>query len=53
MGQALPGPDGRGAEIEIRPVFEAEDFGAEFTPELRAQEERLRARTEGVAKQPR
>jgi hypothetical protein len=29
--------------IEIRPVFEAEDFGAEFTPELRAQEERLRA----------
>ena len=32
-----------GAEIEIRPVFEAEDFGAEFTPELREQEERLRA----------
>jgi hypothetical protein len=31
------------AEIEIRPVFEAEDFGAEFTPELREQEERLRA----------
>jgi hypothetical protein len=30
------------AEIEIRPVFEAEDFGAEFTPELRAQEVRLR-----------
>jgi hypothetical protein len=30
-------------EIELRPVFEAEDFGAEFTPELRAQEERLRA----------
>jgi hypothetical protein len=29
-------------EIEIRPVFEAEDFGAEFTPELREQEERLR-----------
>jgi len=29
-------------EIEIRPVFEADDFGAEFTPELRAQEERLR-----------
>jgi hypothetical protein len=29
-------------EIEIRQVFEAEDFGAEFTPELRAQEERLR-----------
>ncbi|HWM91430.1 MAG TPA: YciI family protein [Thermoanaerobaculia bacterium] len=30
-------------EVEIRPVFEAEDFGAEFTPELREQEERLRA----------
>jgi hypothetical protein len=29
-------------EIEIRQVFEADDFGAEFTPELRAQEERLR-----------
>jgi hypothetical protein len=33
------------SEVEIRPVFEAEDFGAEFTPELREQEERLRART--------
>src|SRR5437773_11185026 len=32
-----------GTEVEIRPVFEADDFGAEFTPELRAQEERLRA----------
>jgi hypothetical protein len=32
-----------GAELEIRQVFEAEDFGAEFTPELRAQEDRLRA----------
>ncbi|MGQ0667347.1 MAG: YciI family protein [Nitrospiraceae bacterium] len=31
------------SEIEIRPVFEAEDFGAEFTPELREQEERIRA----------
>src|SRR6188472_1616904 len=31
-----------GAEVEIRQVFEAEDFGAEFTPELREQEERLR-----------
>ncbi|AHY42118.1 YciI family protein [Stutzerimonas decontaminans] len=31
------------AEIEIRQIFEAEDFGAEFTPELREQEERLRA----------
>ena len=33
-----------GTEIEIRPIFEAEDFGKEFTPDLRAQEERLRAR---------
>jgi hypothetical protein len=32
--------------LEIRPVFEAEDFGKEFTPELRAQEERLRAELE-------
>jgi hypothetical protein len=39
-----PNPTGEEAEIEIRPVFEAEDFGAEFTPELREQEERLRAR---------
>ena len=31
------------AEIEIRPIFEASDFGAEFTPELREQEERIRA----------
>lgn len=31
------------SEIEIRQIFEADDFGAEFTPELRAQEERLRA----------
>jgi hypothetical protein len=35
-------PFGDGAEIEIRPVFEADDFGAELTPELRQQEERLR-----------
>jgi hypothetical protein len=31
-------------EVEIRQVFEADDFGAEFTPELRDQEERLKAR---------
>ena len=31
-------------DVEIRPVFEADDFGEEFTPELREQEERLRAR---------
>ena len=35
-----------GTEVEIRQVFEADDFGKEFTPELRAQEERLRARIE-------
>ena len=35
----MPGQD---SEIEIRQIFEAEDFGAEFTPELRAQEERIR-----------
>jgi hypothetical protein len=35
----MPGEE---AEIEIRPIFEAEDFGEEFTPELRAKEERLR-----------
>ena len=39
-----------GAELEIRQVFEAEDFGAEFTPELRAQEERHRAEAEKLAK---
>ena len=39
-----------GEEVEIRPVFEAEDFGAEFTPELREQEDRLRA--EIAARQP-
>ena len=39
----MPGEE---AELEIRPVFEAEDFGEEFTPERRAQEERLRAEIE-------
>jgi hypothetical protein len=39
-------PFGGGTEIEIRPVFEAEDFGDEFTPELREQEERLRSQIE-------
>ena len=37
-----PNPMPGDSEIEIRQVFEAEDFGAEFTPELREQEERLR-----------
>jgi hypothetical protein len=38
-----PNPMEGTSEIEIRPIFEAEDFGAEFTPELRAKEQRLRA----------
>jgi len=37
-----PNPHNSDSEIEIRPVFEMEDFGAEFTPEAREQEERLR-----------
>jgi hypothetical protein len=40
-------PFGGGTEVEIRPVFETEDFGKELTPELRAQEERMRAQIEG------
>ena len=43
-------PFGDGAEIEIRQVFEMDDFGAEFTPELREQEERLRAQAEQLGK---
>ena len=42
-----PNPTGTESEIEIRQVFEAEDFGAEFTPELREKEQHLR---EEVAK---
>lgn len=38
-----PNPTGAEGELEIRQIFEAEDFGVEFTPELREQEERLRA----------
>src|SRR5690242_7538582 len=38
-----PSPHEGGGELEIRPVFELEEFGAEFSPELREQEERLRA----------
>ena len=41
-----PNPTGGESVLEIRPVFEAEDFGEEFTPELRAQEDRLRAEAE-------
>lgn len=45
-----PNPMDGESEIEIRPIFEADDFGAEFTPELRAQEDRLRAEVERQAK---
>lgn len=40
-----PNPHGEDCEIEIRQVFEMDDFGPEFTPELREQEERVRAQT--------
>lgn len=43
---------GQESEIEIRQVLEAEDFGEAFTPELQEQEERLRADTEQLAKNP-
>jgi hypothetical protein len=45
-----PNPHAEGGEIEIRQIFEAEDFGAEFTPELREQEERVRTQAEKLAK---
>jgi hypothetical protein len=44
-----PNPTGAQSEIEIRQVFEASDFGAEFTPELRAQEDSQRARMQEAA----
>jgi hypothetical protein len=47
----MPNPLETEGEVEIRPVFEAEDFGAEFTPELREQETRLRAQIEANAKE--
>ena len=46
-----PNPTGAESMIEIRPVFEADDFGAEFTPELREQEERIRAQAAENANQ--
>ncbi|MGO4331600.1 YciI family protein [Cupriavidus sp. 2TAF22] len=48
-----PNPMEGDSEIEIRPLFEAADFGDEFTPELRAQEERVRAEAAGNAGGPR
>ena len=41
-----PNPMSEESDVEIRQVFEAEDFGAELTPELREQEERMRAQAE-------
>jgi len=46
MPNPMPGVE---SEVEIRPVFEAEDFGEAFTPELREKEERLRAQVEAQA----
>jgi hypothetical protein len=45
-----PNPTGREGELEIRPIGEMEDMGVEFTPEARAQEERIRAEAEKLAK---
>lgn len=46
----VPADPNETSEIEIRPVFETEDFGDELTPELREQEEKLRTRLEGQQK---
>ena len=45
-------PFGGGTEVEIRPVFEAEDFGDAMTPELRAQDQRLRKQAGAPRQQP-
>jgi len=45
-----PNPTGEAADVEIRPVFEAADFGAELTPELREREERLRKQIDKQSK---
>ena len=44
----IPNPDGTDGVVEIRPVFEADDFGEALTPELREQEARLREQTESA-----
>ena len=46
----IPNPTGEDGEVEIRQVFEADDFGEAFTPELRKQEERLAAKAAENAK---
>jgi hypothetical protein len=45
-----PNPMNTESDVEIRPVFEAEDFGEEYTPELQQQDERLRAKIEEQTK---
>jgi hypothetical protein len=45
-----PNPMNEESDVEIRPIFEADDFGAEFTPELREQEDRIRAQAEQLRK---
>ena len=45
-----PNPMNVESDVDIRPIFEAEDFGAEFTPELQQQEERLRSQIEQQAR---
>jgi hypothetical protein len=45
-----PNPTGAESELELRPIFEAEDFGEVYTPELRAQDERIRAQAEAQQK---
>jgi len=47
--QRIPNPTGEHGVVEIRPVFEAEDFGEQFTPELREREARMRAQAEATA----
>jgi hypothetical protein len=42
----IPNPTGEHGVVELRPVFETDDFGEEFTPELREREAQLRAQTE-------
>jgi hypothetical protein len=48
-----PNPTGENGEIEIRPVYEADDFGDALTPELKAKEERLRIEAERLAQRSR
>ena len=53
MKRCLSPFPGEECEVELRQIFEAEDFGAEFTPEMRAQEEKMRAEIDAKAAQKR